>query len=83
VFNGTPFRLHQQRKGVVLQGEKLAFNLSCRALQFAENSVARRVAPSAAKAITENKAFIAAVNRCATQNNSKTSCSAICLVRRA
>ena len=31
------------------------------------NSVAHRVAPSAAKACTQNKAFIAAVNRCATQ----------------
>ena len=32
-----------------------------------ENFVARRVVPAAAKAGTENKAFIAAVNRCATQ----------------
>ncbi|MGA7645032.1 MAG: hypothetical protein WBW01_00855, partial [Terriglobales bacterium] len=32
-----------------------------------KNSVARCAAPSAAKAGTENKAFIAAVNRCATQ----------------
>ncbi|MGA7560268.1 MAG: hypothetical protein WBW12_15215 [Terriglobales bacterium] len=32
-----------------------------------KNSIARRVAPSAAKADNENKAFIAAVNRCATQ----------------
>ncbi len=32
-----------------------------------KNSAARRVGPSAAKAGTENKVFIAAVNRCATQ----------------
>ncbi|MGA7079264.1 MAG: hypothetical protein WBQ43_21090 [Terriglobales bacterium] len=32
-----------------------------------KNSAARRVAPSAAKAGTENKSFIAAVIRCATQ----------------
>jgi hypothetical protein len=38
-----------------------------RAKQLLKNSVARRVAPSAAKAGTENKAFIAAVNCCATQ----------------
>jgi hypothetical protein len=35
--------------------------------RLVKNSVARRVAPSAAKARTENRAFIAAVNRCATQ----------------
>ena len=32
-----------------------------------KNSIARRVVPSAAEAGTENRAFIAAVNRCATQ----------------
>jgi hypothetical protein len=32
-----------------------------------KNFVARRGVPAAAKADTENKAFIAAVNRCATQ----------------
>jgi len=32
-----------------------------------KNSIARRVVPPAAEAGTENTAFIAAVNRCATQ----------------
>jgi hypothetical protein len=32
-----------------------------------KNSIARRVVPAAAKAGTENRALIAAVNRCATQ----------------
>jgi hypothetical protein len=36
-----------------------------------KNSVARRVASSAAKAGTENKTFIAAVNRCATQKQNQ------------
>ena len=36
-----------------------------------KNSVARRGAPSAAKAGTENKAFLAAVNRCATQKQNQ------------
>jgi hypothetical protein len=35
------------------------------------DSGARRVATSAAKAGTEKKAFIAAVNRCATQNQNR------------
>jgi hypothetical protein len=40
---------------------------SARLNRLLKTSVARRVPPAAAKAGTENKAFIAAVNRCTTQ----------------
>jgi hypothetical protein len=36
--------------------------------RLVKNSVARGGQPSAAEARTENRTFIAAVNRCATQN---------------
>ena len=41
--------------------------LNCGLNRLLKNSFAHAIAPSAAKAGTENKAFIAAVNRCATQ----------------
>src|SRR5208283_461462 len=40
--------------------------------QLLKHLTARRVASSAAKAGTENRAFIAAVNRCATQKREQT-----------
>jgi hypothetical protein len=50
-------------------GLKLLFFVlfSARLNRLLKTSVARRVPPAAAKAGTENKAFIAAVNRCTTQ----------------